>query len=171
LADEIRDCDTIAYADIPYFPVSTIEGHADQLVIGELAGQTVLVMQGRAHYYEGYSMQCVTLPIRVMRVLGIDTLYVTNAAGALNPDFRPGDLMLITDHINLVGMVGLNPLHGPNLDEFGPRFPDMSQAYDPALQATARQVAGRLGIALQEGEYVSCAPSAVMRWVCPLHRK
>jgi len=157
LADEISDRDTIAYADIPHFPVSTIEGHAGQLVIGELAGQTVLVMQGRVHFYEGYSMPCVTLPVRVMRALGIDTLFVTNAAGALNPDFRPGDLMLITDHINLVGMVGFNPLYGPNLDELGPRFLDMSQAYDPVLQAAARQVAGQLGIRLQEGVYVSLA--------------
>ncbi len=157
LADEVKDSDLIPYPEIPLFPVSTIEGHSGKLVIGKLAGQTVMVMQGRTHYYEGYSMQRITLPVRVMQVLGVHTLFVTNAAGGINPGFRPGDLMLITDHINLVGMAGLNPLRGPNLDEFGPRFPDMSQAYDPVLQASARRVAGDLGFPLQEGVYMCLA--------------
>jgi purine-nucleoside phosphorylase len=157
LADEVKDADVIPFSKIPHFPVSTIEGHTGKLVIGDLAGQTVLVMQGRTHYYEGYSMQRVTLPIRVMQVLGIHTLFVTNAAGGINPDFQAGDLMLITDHINLIGMAGLNPLRGPNADEFGPRFPDMSCAYDPALQATARRVAADIGFRLQEGVYMCLA--------------
>jgi purine-nucleoside phosphorylase len=113
--------------------------------------------QGRVHYYEGYSMQRITLMVRVMQLLGVHTLFVTNAAGGLNPDFRAGDLMLITDHISFAGMSGLNPLHGPNLDEFGPRFPDMSHAYDPALLQVARNVAHRLDIKLQEGVYVFLA--------------
>jgi purine-nucleoside phosphorylase len=157
LADEVKDSDLIPYPEIPLFPVSTIEGHSGKLVIGQLAGQTVMVMQGRTHYYEGYSMQRITLPVRVMQVLGVHTLFVTNAAGGINPRFRPGDLMLITDHINLIGMAGLNPLRGPNLDEFGPRFPDMSQAYDPALQSVARRVAGDLGFPLQKGVYMCLA--------------
>lgn len=157
LADEVEEADVIPYSAIPQFPVSTIEGHAGRLVVGRLAGQTVMVMQGRTHYYEGYSMQRVTLPVRVMQLLGIDTLFITNAAGGINPGFQPGDLMLITDHINLIGMAGLNPLRGPNLDELGPRFPDMSRAYDPALQATARRVANDLGFGLQEGIYMCLA--------------
>lgn len=157
LADEVEAADVLAYPDIPHFPTSTIEGHAGRLVIGRLSGCSVWVMQGRAHYYEGYSMQRITLPVRVMQVMGVHTLFVTNAAGGLNPDFKAGDVMLITDHINLMGMAGLNPLRGPNLEQFGTRFPDMSQAYDPHLQAMARQVARRLGIPLQEGIYVSLA--------------
>jgi len=157
LADEVSEADIIPYREIPHFPVSTIQGHSGQLVVGQLARQTVMVMQGRTHYYEGYSMQRVTLPVRVMRLMGIHTLFVTNAAGGINPNFRPGDLMLISDHINLIGMAGLNPLRGRNLDEWGPRFPDMSQAYDPALQATARHAAVGLGITLQEGVYVCLA--------------
>jgi purine-nucleoside phosphorylase len=157
LADEVQDADVIPYSEIPQFPVSTIEGHAGRLVIGRLAGQGVMVMQGRAHYYEGYSMQRATLPVRVMQILGIHTLFVTNAAGGINPNFRAGDLMLITDHINLIGMAGPNPLRGPNLDEFGPRFPDMSQAYDPVLQTTARRVAADQNIELQEGIYMCLA--------------
>jgi purine-nucleoside phosphorylase len=157
LAEEIEDADVIPYRDIPHFPVSTIAGHMNRLVVGKLAGQTVLVMQGRTHYYEGYSMQRITLPVRVMQVLGIHTLFVTNAAGGVNPNFRPGDLMLIADHINLIGMAGQNPLRGPNLGEFGPRFPDMSRAYDPALRALAHRVAEGLGISLQEGVYMCLA--------------
>jgi purine-nucleoside phosphorylase len=157
LADEVARADLIPFSEIPGFPVSTIEGHAGRLVIGELAGQVVMVMQGRAHYYEGYSMQRVTLPVRVMQTLGVHTLFVTNAAGGINPEFQPGDLMLITDHINLIGMAGLNPLRGPNLDQFGPRFPDMSCAYDPALHAVARQVASSLGFTLREGVYMCLA--------------
>jgi purine-nucleoside phosphorylase len=157
VADEIVEVDVIPYSEIPHFSTSTIEGHKGQLVIGKLAGQMVLAMQGRTHYYEGYSMQRVTLPVRVMQVLGIHTLFVTNAAGGINPHFRPGDLMLITDHINLIGMAGLNPLRGPNLKEFGPRFPDMSQAYDPSLQAIAQRVATNLGFSLQQGVYMCLA--------------
>lgn len=157
LADEVEEADVIPYSEIPQFPTSTIVGHAGRLVIGRLAEQTVMVMQGRTHYYEGYSMQRITIPVRVMQILGIHTLFVTNAAGGINPGFRPGDLMLITDHINLIGMAGLNPLRGPNLDEFGPRFPDMSQAYDPVLQATARRVAASLGFTLQAGVYMCLA--------------
>jgi purine-nucleoside phosphorylase len=157
LAEEIEDADVLSYAEIPQFPVSTIEGHAGRLVIGRLAGQTVMVMQGRTHYYEGYSMQRITLPVRVMQILGIHTLFVTNAAGGINPSFRPGDLMLITDHINFIGMAGLTPLRGPNLNEFGPRFPDMSKTYDQTLQATARRVAAELGFTLQEGVYMCLA--------------
>jgi purine-nucleoside phosphorylase len=157
LADEVEKADTIPFKEVPHFPVSTVEGHMGSLVIGGLVGQTVMVMQGRTHYYEGYSMQRVTLPVRVMQVLGVHTLLVTNAAGGINPGFQPGDLMLITDHINLIGMAGLNPLRGPNLDEFGPRFSDMSSAYDPALQANARYVASELGFTLQEGVYMCLA--------------
>src|SRR5260370_1086951 len=136
------------------FPVSTVEGHAGELVAGYLSGKIVLAMRGRAHYYEGYSMQQVTLPIRVMRSLGINTLIVTNAAGGINQNFRAGDLMLINDHINLVGMTGLNPLRGPNDDSLGPRFPDMSEAYDAPLRAQARALAKELKIDLREGVYV-----------------
>ena len=157
LADEAEGRETIPYSDIPHFPVSTIEGHAGQLVTGRLSGQPVLLMQGRAHYYEGYSAQQITLPVRVMRLLGVHTLIVTNAAGGLNPSFRAGDLMLITDHINLVGMAGRNPLRGPNLDELGPRFPDMTQAYDAALRALAQRIAGQLELTLREGVYAYVA--------------
>ena len=157
LAAEVTEPDIIAYHDIPYFPVSTIEGHHGKLVVGQLEGQEVLVMQGRAHYYEGYSMQRIALPVRVMHTLGINTLIVTNAAGGLNPTFRPGDLMLITDHINLIGMAGLNPLRGPNDPHLGPRFPDMSQAYDPELRQIALMVANELGFALRQGIYICLA--------------
>lgn len=151
LADEINDPIKISYADIPGFPVSTVEGHAGQLVIGELEGKTVLAMQGRFHYYEGYSLEDVTFPVRVMNELQIDKLIVTNAAGGVNSGFEPGDLMMITDHIN---NVGINPLIGPNDSELGVRFPDMSTAYDPAYQELSEQVAQNLGISLQKGVYV-----------------
>lgn len=157
LADEVAEATIIPYQDIPHFPVSGIEGHAGRLVIGRLAGQTVMVMQGRVHFYEGYSMQQVTLPIRVMQVLGIRTLFVTNAAGGVNASFEAGDLMLITDHVNFIGMAGHSPLRGPNLDELGPRFPDMTEPYDRALQATARAVAARENFTLREGVYVCLA--------------
>ena len=154
LADAVNKASLIPYQELPDWPTSTIIGHAGRLVIGELEGQPVLVMQGRVHYYEGYSMAQVTLPIRVMQRLGIEILIVTNAAGAINPDYLPGDVMLITDHLNLAGMAGLNPLIGPNLDEFGPRFPDMSQAYDRELSTLARKVAAENSIQLHEGVYV-----------------
>ncbi len=157
LADRIADEDVIPTADIPHWPVSTVLGHQGRLVIGQLAGQFVMVLQGRTHYYEGYSMAQVTLPVRVMQRLGMGTLVVTNAAGGINPAFAPGDVMLITDQINLIGMAGLNPLRGPNLAEFGERFPDMSQPYDRQLAALARQSAVKRQITLQEGVYVCLA--------------
>jgi len=157
LAEEAEAVAVIPTAEIPDWPVSTVPGHAGRLVLGTLASQPVLILQGRVHYYEGYTMAQVGLPVRVMQRLGVETLIVTNAAGAVNPEFAPGDLMLITDHLNLIGMAGLNPLRGPNLDELGPRFPDMSQAYDRALQALARRVAHEAGILLREGFYASLA--------------
>ena len=153
LAEAVQHPTIISYSDLPGWPVSTVQGHAGRLVLGELDGQRLLVMQGRIHYYEGYDMSQVTLPIRVMQRLGIEILIVTNAAGAINPGFVPGDVMLITDHLNLVGMAGLNPLIGPNLDEFGPRFPDMSQAYDRKLCDLARKVAKENKLTLHEGVY------------------
>lgn len=153
LAEVIQKATIIPYRELPDWPLSTVQGHAGQLVIGELEGQAVLAMQGRIHYYEGYTMQQVTMPVRVMQRLGIEILIVTNAAGAIRPDFIPGDVMLITDNLNLVGMAGLNPLIGPNLDEIGPRFPDMSQAYDRTLCDLARKVARENHLTLREGVY------------------
>ncbi|MFZ5910637.1 MAG: purine-nucleoside phosphorylase [Chloroflexota bacterium] len=153
LAASVEHATTIPFGDLPYWPVSTVIGHAGRLVIGELEKQPVFVMQGRIHFYEGYSMAQVTLPVRVMQRLGIEIMIVTNAAGGVNPDFVPGDVMLIRDNLNLVGMSGLNPLMGPNLDELGPRFPDMSQAYDSELSALARKSAAKANIALKEGVY------------------
>jgi len=155
LSDEIEQPDIIPYSDIPDFPTSTVKGHTGRLVIGRLESQTVMVMQGRAHYYEGYSMAQVTFPVRVMQRLGVEILIVTNAAGAINPDYQPGDVMLIADHIGLIGMTGNNPLRGPNIDELGPRFPDMGQPYDHKLMQIARNVAGRHQIPLHEGVYAS----------------
>ena len=157
LAESVERATSIPYKDLPSWPVSTVVGHKGRLVCGILEGKNVLVMQGRAHFYEGYSIAQVALPIRVMQRLGIQILIVTNAAGGVNPDFIPGDLMLITDHLNLMGMTGLNPLRGPNLDELGPRFPDMSQAYDRALSEMARQVAKQNGLLLREGVYICLA--------------
>ena len=157
LAASIEDPVFIPFSKLPHWPISTVPGHEGRLVAGRLEGQAVLVMQGRTHYYEGYSMSQLTLPVRVMQRLGIENLIITNAAGAVHPDFEPGDLMLITDHLNLIGMGGLNPLRGPNLDEFGPRFPDMSCAYDRELSQMARQVAAQNGVRLREGVYVCLA--------------
>ena len=157
LADAVEDGVVIPYGEIPHFPTATVEGHVGQLILGRLEDQAVVVMQGRAHYYEGYSMAELAFPVRVMQVLGIETLIVTNAAGGLNPQFQAGDGMLITDHINLIGMSGLNPLRGPNLDDFGPRFPDMSQAYDARLRALARRVADDADVPLREGVYICLA--------------
>ena len=157
LAEEIGEADYIPYQDIPNFPVSGVAGHTGRLVIGKLAGQTVLVMQGRTHFYEGYSMQHITLPVRAMQIMGLDTLIVTNAAGGINQNFKAGDLMLIVDHINMVGIGGANPLRGPNLAEFGPRFPSMTRAYAPDLIVLARQVAHKLDLSLQEGVYLCLA--------------
>jgi purine-nucleoside phosphorylase len=153
-ADSIENKIVISSTDLPYWPASTVLGHEGKLVFGTLEGQQVLVLQGRVHYYEGYSMDLVTLPIRVMQRMGIPDLFVTNAAGAINPDYDPGDLMLITDHIGMIGMAGLNPLRGPNLDEIGPRFPDMSQAYDRELCSKARIAAKENAVRLQEGIYI-----------------
>jgi purine-nucleoside phosphorylase len=157
LAESVSKPDIIPYNELPNWPISTVHGHAGRLVIGELEGQPVFVMQGRVHFYEGYSMSQVTLPVRVMQRMGLEMMFVTNAAGGVNPEFVPGDVMLITDHLNLIGMTGANPLMGPNIDEFGPRFPDMSQAYDRALMASARQAALEQNIELREGVY--CALS------------
>jgi purine-nucleoside phosphorylase len=157
LADEVHEAHYLPYASIPGWPVSTVQGHAGRLVSGLLENQPVLVMQGRSHYYEGYSIAQVGLPVRVMQRLGIEILIVTNAAGGVNPAFTPGELMLILDHINLIGMAGLSPLRGANLNAFGPRFPDMSQAYDRQLIELARQSATEAGMVLQEGVYASLA--------------
>jgi purine-nucleoside phosphorylase len=157
LADSVQKADVIPYPDLPNWPISTVHGHAGRLVIGELEGQTVFIMQGRIHFYEGYSLSQITLPVRVMQRLGLEIMIVTNAAGGVSPDFTPGDVMLITDNLNLMGMTGMNPLIGPNLDELGPRFPDMSQAYDRKLMDIARDAASQSSIVLQEGVY--CALS------------
>lgn len=153
LADAVENAEAISYGDIPYWPTSSVQGHKNRLVIGKLENQTVMVLQGRIHFYEGIGMDRVTFPVRVMQRLGVHTLIVTNAAGAINPDYQPGDVMLILDHLNLMGMSGFNPLRGPNLDEFGPRFPDMSRAYDRDLAELARKVAARQRMALREGVY------------------
>lgn len=157
LADAVEDADVIPYDGIPHWPVSTVEGHAGRLVCGRLEGRSVLVQQGRAHYYEGYSLSQTTLPVRVMQLLGIKLLIVTNAAGGLNPQFRPGELMLIRDHINLMGMAGQSPLRGPNDPRLGVRFPEMSTAYDAGLAAAAEQVAREAGMTLHQGVYVCLA--------------
>jgi len=153
LADSVQKADVIPFGELPNWPVSTVQGHSGRLVIGELEGQSVLVMQGRIHYYEGYSMSQITLPVRVMLRLGLEIMIVTNAAGGVNPEFVPGDVMLITDNLNLMGMTGANPLMGPNIDELGPRFPDMSQAYDLELMSIARKVASQGQLTLREGVY------------------
>jgi purine-nucleoside phosphorylase len=150
LADAIDVDHAIAYKDIPEFPVSTVEGHPGRLIFGKLAGKPVVVMQGRFHYYEGWSMQEVVLPVRVMKMLGIKRLLVSNACGGVNPAHEVGDLLIITDHINLFP----NPLIGPNIDELGPRFPDMSEAYDKRMIAQAKEIAARHGITVREGVYV-----------------
>ena len=152
LAGEVEVDVAIPYGDIPGFPVSTVVGHAGQLLLGMLMGKKVAVMQGRFHYYEGYPMAKVVFPVRVMHALGASTMIVTNAAGGLNPNFNAGDVMLITDHINAMGD---NPLIGPNEEELGPRFPDMTIAYAPDLQTLARTMADRENIALREGVYVA----------------
>jgi len=157
LAEEIEEADNIPYQEIPHFPHSSAPGHAGKLVIGNLAGKSVMVMQGRTHFYEGYTPQHITLPVRVMQVMGIETLIVTNAAGGINANFQAGDLMLITDHINFVGLGGNNPLRGPNLDELGSRFPSMTHTYDIHLINVARNVAQNLALTLREGVYAYVA--------------
>lgn len=160
LADEVSAELEVNTSEINHWPKSTVEGHAGRLIVGELEGQKVIVMQGRAHFYEGYPMPQIGLPVRVMRRLGAEFLFVTNAAGAVNPEFTPGDLMLLTDHINLIGMTGQSPLRGPNLDEFGSRFPDVSRVYDRELHGVARRVAEREGMTLREGVYICLAGPA-----------
>ena len=150
LADEITDKYEIPYEQIPYFPVSTVEGHKGKLIFGKLGQKDIMAMQGRFHYYEGYTMQQVTFPVRVMRELGIKTLFVSNAAGGMHPDFEIGDLMIITDHINFFPE---HPLHGKNIP-YGPRFPDMSEAYDRELIRRANVIAAEKGIKVQHGVYV-----------------
>lgn len=150
LATEVENPIIFNYKDIPHFPVSTVVGHAGRLVYGELCGKKVLIMDGRFHFYEGYPMETVTFPIRLMKLLEVETMIVTNSAGGSNPNFKPGDLMLITDHINITGT---NPLIGPNDDSFGPRFPDMSHAYHVYGQEVVRKAAKEVGVQLQEGVY------------------
>ncbi|MCC7354672.1 MAG: purine-nucleoside phosphorylase, partial [Anaerolineae bacterium] len=154
LAAEVSEATIIPFDQVPHFPPSTVPGHAGRLVIGWLAGKAVLVMQGRIHYYEGYSMEQVTLPVRIMRAFGITTLIVTNAAGGLNPAYRAGDLMVITDHVGLTTLTGHNPLRGPNDPSLGPRFVNMTPAYDPELRTLAARVARGLGLTLHHGIYV-----------------
>jgi len=150
LVDEITDKKEISYTDIPNFPISTVEGHSGKLIFGKLGNKDIMAMQGRFHFYEGYSMKEVTFPVRVMRELGIKTLFVSNAAGGMSPDFEIGDLMIITDHINFFPE---HPLRGKNIP-YGPRFPDMSEAYDKELIAQANAIAQEKGIKVQHGIYI-----------------
>ena len=152
LADEIEVRASVPYGEIPGFPLSTVETHDGRLIAGTLRGVEVVAMQGRFHLYEGYSAWQVTMPVRVLATLGVETLLISNAAGGMNPLYRRGDLMLVTDHINLQGV---NPLTGPNVDAWGPRFPDMSEPYDRALRDTAESAALERGVRLQQGVYVS----------------
>lgn len=151
LVDHIEDKQFIPYTQIPNFPVSTVEGHSGNLIFGNLAGKRVIAMQGRFHYYEGYDMKEVTFPVRVFKALGVETLYVSNAAGGMNPEFEVGDIMTISDHINLFPE---NPLRGKNYNELGPRFPAMTTAYSPRLKKLANEIAAEKGIRLKEGVYV-----------------
>ena len=151
LADQIEAPVFVDYHDLPGFPVSTAPGHKGRFVFGQLGGRTVVCMQGRLHYYEGHPMIAIALPVRVMKALGVKALILTNACGGVNFDFKVGDIMLIDDHIN---MMGCNPLIGPNADEFGPRFPDMSAAYSPALREAAEAAGAALGIPLRHGVYL-----------------
>lgn len=152
LVKEIQQEVVIDYKDLPHFAVSTVESHHGKLIFGTLAGKNIVAMQGRFHFYEGYTMKQITFPVRVMKFLGVNTLLISNAAGALNPLFRRGDVMLMSDHINLLGD---NPLIGPNDDSLGPRFPDMSEAYDKKLLALAEEIALDLKIKVQKGVYAA----------------
>ncbi|MCE5169657.1 purine-nucleoside phosphorylase [Paenibacillus profundus] len=151
LADLVENPVTIPYQDIPHFPQSTVEGHAGELLIGQIEGRTVVMMKGRFHMYEGYGPELTAFPVRVMKAIGVEKLLVTNAAGGINTAFQPGDLMLIQDHLN---MTGCNPLIGPNDNRLGVRFPDMSTAYSPRLRQLAKEIAGEQQCSLQEGVYV-----------------
>jgi purine-nucleoside phosphorylase len=157
LAEGVEGAVRLHGKDLPGWPAAAIAGHSGRVHLGMLEDQPVMVMQGRAHYYEGHSISRIGLPVRVMQRLGVEILVVTNAAGAVNPALIPGDLMVITDHLNFVGMAGQSPLRGPNLDVFGPRFPDMSQAYDRPLLALTHQVAQELDLTMQEGIYACLA--------------
>jgi purine-nucleoside phosphorylase len=157
LAESVEDVTSISDSEIEGWPISTVEGHSGRLVFGELEGQSVFLLQGRVHFYEGYPMSTVGLPIRVMQRIGVEILIITNAAGGIHPDFSQGEVMLITDHLNLLGMAGKTPLRGPNLDEFGPRFPDMSRAYDRELLGLAEEVCIQEQIPFQKGVYVCLA--------------
>ena len=157
LAEAVEEAETVSYEEIPHFSTSTAPGHAGRLIVGRLAGQTVVVMQGRNHFYEGYTAEETTFPIRVLRRLGVGRLILTNAAGGVNPGFLAGDLMLIVDHLNFVGMAGHNPLIGPNVPEFGTRFPSMTHAYPRALRKAALDSAQELGIMLRQGVYAFLA--------------
>lgn len=158
LAVEVQDATAIPYEEIPHFLRSTVVGHAGRLLIGKLGNVPVVVMQGRFHFYEGYTMQALTLPVRVMRMLGAHTLIVTNAAGGINAAYRPGDFMLIRDHINFLGLAGMNPLIGPNDERLGDRFPPLAKAYDAELRALASTVAAQWPeITLHEGVYAQVA--------------
>lgn len=150
LGDDLEDATTLSYADIPHFPVSTVEGHAGELVIGKLQGRAVALMRGRFHMYEGYEPERTALPVRVMKALGVTKLLVTNAAGGVNLGYKPGNLMLISDHLNLTGR---NPLVGHNDNALGVRFPDMSEAYSRRLRQVAHETAASLGFSVQEGVY------------------
>ena len=154
LAADVKNRTVIPYAEIPHFPRTTVATHAGELVIGELAGKVVATLSGRFHYYEGYSMQEITFPVRVMKALGAGVLVVSNACGGMNPVYEPGDIFIIDDHINLLGD---NPLIGPNDDSLGPRFPDMCAPYDPALVALAQRIALAEGIRAHKGVYVAVA--------------
>ncbi len=157
LAEEVESPVRVPYGDIPGFAVSTVPGHRGGFLFGELCGVPVIVMQGRVHFYEGYPMWQITLPVRVARLLGAEAMIVSNAAGGINRDFRVGDVMLMTDHINLLGMAGNNPLIGPNVDTLGPRFPSMTAAYDPLLRHSAVRVAAAAGVDLKQGVYAGLA--------------
>jgi purine-nucleoside phosphorylase len=150
LVKEINVIDTISYENIPNFPVSTVESHSGKLIFGELGGKKVVAMQGRFHYYEGYSLQQVTFPVRVMKLIGIERLFVSNASGGVNPEFEVGEIMIQDDHINLFPG---NPLIGKNIDELGPRFPDMSDPYDPSMISLAKQIASENNIKVSVGTY------------------
>ncbi len=151
IVDHIEDKQYIPYSEIPNFPVSTVQGHSGNLIFGTMNGKRVMAMQGRFHYYEGYDMKTVTFPVRVMKALGVETLFVSNAAGGMNKEFKVGDVMVITDHINLFPE---NPLRGKNYEELGPRFPAMTEPYSHRLTALADKIAGELGLRLMHGVYV-----------------
>lgn len=167
LADEIEDACALPYAEIPHFPEPTVTSHRGRLLLGKLNGLPVVLMQGRFHYYEGYNLEVVTHPVRVMKELGVETLLVSNASGGVNPQFRAGDICIITDHINLTGH---NPLRGPNDDTLGPRFPDMHAVYTPELVELAARTALELGLPVQRGVYAwvtgpNLETGAEYRWI------